>query len=180
MLNARKIRANPPVKIAPDKSTIANRLYERQMQQKRHHNQKANVPLAPLIRGQSVRIQHPITAKWNPVTVENVRPEPRLYDVREANGGSSAETEYSYASLTRSAMPMPIQCYTLATCRVLPLLSQWSISMTRVLPLLSQWDISMRLATLSSMSASTLPGRATIPARGGSASLRRSITSDMY
>ena len=90
MLNAWKIRANLPVKIAnkhPDKSTITNRLYERQMQQKRYHDQKANVPLAPRIRGQCIRTQHPVTGKWNPATVESVRPEPRSYDVRAANGG---------------------------------------------------------------------------------------------
>ena len=90
MLNARKMRANLPVKIPnvhPEKSVISNRLFERQLQQKEYHDQRANTQLAPLARGQPVRIQHHVTGKWNPATIETVRPEPRSYDVRTASGG---------------------------------------------------------------------------------------------
>ena len=90
MLNARKMRANLPVKIPnvhPEKSVISDRLFERQLQQKEYHDQRANTQLAPLARGQPVRIQHHVTGKWNPATIETVRPEPRSYDVRTASGG---------------------------------------------------------------------------------------------
>ena len=90
MLNARKMRANLPVKILnahPEKGAISERLFERQRQQKVYHDQGAIAQLTPLVRGQPVRIQHHVTGKWNPATIETVRPEPRSYDVRTASGG---------------------------------------------------------------------------------------------
>ena len=87
MLNSRKMRANLPVKIPnvhPEKSVISNRLFERQLQQKEYHDQRANTQLAPLASGQSVRIQHHVTGKCNPATV---RSEPRSYAVRTASCG---------------------------------------------------------------------------------------------
>ena len=90
MLNARKMRANLPVKILnahPEKGAISERLFERQRQQKVYHDQGAIAQLTPLVRGQPVRIQHHVTGKWNQATIETVRPEPRSYDVRTASGG---------------------------------------------------------------------------------------------
>ena len=62
-------------------------LQRRQVSQKRYFDRRArSTDLHLLHPGQHVRVQHPITGRWNPATVHAESNEPRSYILRNMNG----------------------------------------------------------------------------------------------
>ena len=87
ILHGRKIRGSLPVETRPRRQhvEVLPRLTERQDTQKAFYDRHAT-ELPTLNPGQVIRVQHPQTARWEPATVINQRPEPQSYTIETDSG----------------------------------------------------------------------------------------------
>ena len=86
----RRLKSTIPVRIrndVPNEDDVHMELQRRQVSQKRYFDRRARSTDLPLLHpGQHVRVQHPITGRWNPATVHAESDEPRSYILRNMNG----------------------------------------------------------------------------------------------
>ena len=88
LLMGRKLRGNLPIRVHntdPARDTIRDRLEERRDSQKTYHDRTAR-DLPPLVPGQAVRIQDPVSGQWNPAQVVQRSGEQRSYIIETPNG----------------------------------------------------------------------------------------------
>ena len=88
LLYSRLPESNLPAKVPnrhPENEAVVTRLQQRQSDQKYYHDQKAGTELPSLVPGQTVGIQDH-NRRWSPAVVQNIRSEPRSYDVETGNG----------------------------------------------------------------------------------------------
>ena len=86
----RLLKPTIPVRIrndVPNKDDVHIELQRRQVSQKRYFDRCARSTELPLLHsGQHVRVQHPITGRWNPTTVHAESDEPRSCILRNMYG----------------------------------------------------------------------------------------------
>ena len=83
----RRLKSTIPVRIrndVPNENDVHMELQRRQVSQKRNFDRRARSTDLPLLH--PVRVQHPITGRWNPATVHAKSDEPRSYILRNMNG----------------------------------------------------------------------------------------------
>lgn len=82
-----KVRSNLPTISKKSADTeLKGKLQAYRHQQAQYYNMNTK-SLPPLQQSQSVRIQNPITSKWEPAVVNKVCDEPRSYIVKGSLGG---------------------------------------------------------------------------------------------